>query len=335
MIPLIGPDKIDGLKIWFDASDLSTVNDGRVTNGSNVYKFVDKISGVVCRNNNGVNGPTYSFGGVNGKGAICFGYYAPGDLSLRALTASGVTQFNTATRTNFWVYKPTGKTAQPAGSSNEQYVVTVWDTTRITGGIAAGGYANIAMYIAEDSETYALAIQKQNPSGRYVEGVPGTAPYTGYNTYTEDIPSRSLEGPNSLNKVSIGSARISPSQTKKIGWLKEGQDSFEDFTIPAYTASKYNNLSVYGRPLPPSPLSASASYWTPRGFRLENTSVVVGTTAYISIGAFWPVTSLSIPTGKYPMEGFFCEWLYFDRYLTDSETNTVREYLRRKWFPKK
>jgi hypothetical protein len=94
-------------------------------------------------------------------------------------------------------------------------------------------------------------------------------------------------------------------------------------------------LAIFGRPLPPSPNSASASYWTPRGFKLEGSSVAVGTTAYLSIGAYWPVTSFASPFGKYPMEGFFCEWLYFDRYLTDSETNTVREYLRRKWFPKK
>ena len=44
------PSKIPGLKIWIDAADTSTINNGTVQNGQNVFKIVDKSSGYVFRN---------------------------------------------------------------------------------------------------------------------------------------------------------------------------------------------------------------------------------------------------------------------------------------------
>jgi hypothetical protein len=35
--------------------------------------------------------------------------------------------------------------------------------------------------------------------------------------------------------------------------------------------------------------------------------------------------------GAYPMEGYFCEMLYYNRYLKTSEINALEQYLKMKW----
>ena len=92
------PSKIPGLKIWIDAADINTVNNGTVQNNQNVFKIVDKVGGLVFRNGYGVEGPTYSVGVVNGKNAITFNYYTiPNSIHAKGLWAGNVTPMATGT----------------------------------------------------------------------------------------------------------------------------------------------------------------------------------------------------------------------------------------------
>jgi len=103
------PDNIPGLTIWVDASDISTVNNGQVTNGQNVFKIVDKASGIVFRNGYGNFGPTYSIGVVNEKNAISFNYYLSStidSLQAKGLWASDVTTMATGTYSLYCVSFP-------------------------------------------------------------------------------------------------------------------------------------------------------------------------------------------------------------------------------------
>ena len=35
--------------------------------------------------------------------------------------------------------------------------------------------------------------------------------------------------------------------------------------------------------------------------------------------------------GAHPLEGYFCEMLYYNRYLTTAETNALEQYIKMKW----
>ena len=50
MLILKGPNDVPGLNLWFDASDASTINNGRISNNQMVFTFTDKISNVNLRN---------------------------------------------------------------------------------------------------------------------------------------------------------------------------------------------------------------------------------------------------------------------------------------------
>ena len=46
----------------------------------------------------------------------------------------------------------------------------------------------------------------------------------------------------------------------------------------------------------------------------------------LSIGDYYTFTS-----GNYGFVGYFCELLFFDRYLSDTEDNQITQYLKKKW----
>jgi hypothetical protein len=347
MLGIRGPEQISGLNLWFDAADRSSINDGKVTDRQNVYKFRDKISGVTLINGNGALGPSYSFGAINGKNAIHFPWFGtvqndPAvnlDGAIKSLTASNVTQLGFATVSMFLVYKPTTTFYQNL-NGNQKYTLSIWNDARIQGGNpgngSGGGFPSRAIYVGDERDPLqggtTTAAQRQNPSGRVVEGflIDGGPGYRGQSTYTEHIHSRSLEGPISLNKVSITSARLQ-NGLKKIGFINENSESLEDLTI---AVAKGSTMSL-GPPRSPSPHSASMSYYRNRNYRIDGQTVDPTQNAWLVLGAWWPRSYLIQTTGgNYPYEGFICEFLHYNRYLTDQETDAVRQYLKNKWFPK-
>ena len=356
---MISPDSIDGLNLWFDAGDISTINDGRVTNNATVYKFVDKISGVALRNNSGVLGPSYSFGAVEGKNAISFTYYnTPNDRTIKGLTASGVTQLDTSTYSMFVVYKPTTKQFQDA-NGNYGFVVSIWDgpMTQFIGAATnpPASWGN-RHWATGDGGTDTTPEGRQNPNGLWIEGtvtnnprqaVPPSDPGLGYltNYWVEEIYSRSLEekigltGP-SVNKTTIGSARVR-NNFRKIGFMKQNSQNLEDTIIPVtINTMNPNGVNRFGPPQPPAPTlyTTNINYYKSRfsnngdGNKLSYMPRSGGNGTYLVIGSFGTRPNV-FANRSYPFEGYFCELLHYNRFLNDEEVNAIREYLKMKWFP--
>jgi hypothetical protein len=343
MISLKSPNSIPGLNLWFDAADINTINNGRVVNNENVYKFTDKISGVSLTNGNTVSGPTYSFGSINGKNAIHFPHYGliPNNRSLKTLTASNVSQLNTFTFSMFVVYKPTTKLYQDL-SGNQSYVISVFDGLTIDN-LVSNVFPNRAFYIGDEGG--GSQGQRNNPSGRYVEGIStGVGQYV---AYTENITSRSLELPTpaglsgpSSNQVTIASAR-GQNGLRKVGWIQQNGESLEDLTIPVSTTIGTQSYKPpFGGiepPRTPSPFSSVVDYYRNRGYLLSGNTISAASRpgtrgTHLTLGGFWPNTT-TFTFRTYPFEGYICEFLNYNRYLTEQETNSVREYLKIKWFP--
>jgi hypothetical protein len=337
MTGLKGPNSIPGLNLWFDAADINTINNGRVVYNENVYKFVDKISNVPLTNLSGVSGPSYSFNAVNEKNAISFVYYTtPNNRVLKSLKSSGISQFDTSTYSLFLVYKPTNKTWQDDVTlGSESYILNIWDG-QIAGRLPTSTFPNRAFFLGDSLS--ATTAGRRNPSGRWLEGNQTTSP--GYFSwiYTEEQHSRSLEeptpvglsGPSSF-KTTIASARVQ-NGLRKIGWMKEGSENLEDTVLPIAISSRIPaGLSALGSPRPPSPYTQSNYYLRSSDLSRISYRPTPLNSSVLVLGAFAPITN-TITGGAYPFEGFICELLHYDRYLNDQETNSIREYLDKKWF---
>jgi len=304
MKALKGLKNIPGLTLWFDASDPTTINNGRVLNNENVFIFKDKINGVELNNTFGSLGPSYSFSAVNGRNAISIPYYTQTDSSQKALWKSGLTQLQGTTYTMFCVYKPTTVT-QVDITGNQKYVVAIYSDVRLSaligGNTGPGGFANRSFYTGD--EEGGTVAQRNNPSPRYIEADTTTVPpYNSYVTYGEHVTSRSGVIPTSLNKTAISSVRIQ-SGLKKMGFVIDDYEFVDDFI---------------------------SSKNTTRGIKNTGTVYDVGNNATLIIGGPWTGTKNKV-SKLYPIEGFFCEFIYFNRFLSDAEYHSVSRYLKKKW----
>jgi hypothetical protein len=302
------PDKIEDLKLWFDASDESTINNGRVSDSDLVFNFRDKVTGIQVVNILPGQGPTYSFGMVNGKHAISMNpqYSLGADGCVNALGTSSISTLNSATCSMFCVYKPTGIYLSDA-SGNQKYVVNILDFDNSITAILPGNLGNKSIYLGDETSPNASISQRANPSGRYVEADTSSGlPYTNTTTYNEHIPSRNeWQGAStSLNKVCMTIVRTQR-DLKKIGFLTEDNSFVDDFVANTVATDR--------------PIKLTGQVYSP------------GPSASLVFGAYRP-SSYTVQSNFYPFQGYFCEFIYFDRYLTDDEANTVKEYLKMKWF---
>lgn len=299
MKQLKSPSKIPGLTLWFDASDASTINSGTPTNNVNVFSFRDKISGVELTNTYGATGPSYSFSAINNRNAISIPYYTTPDSGQKALWKSGITQLQGLTFSMFCVYKPTTVTQQDL-TGNQKYVVAIYSGSRISIG-NPGGFANRSIYLGD--EQGGTPAQRNNPSGRYIEAdTSAAAPWQQWVTYGEHVPSRSGIVPTSLNQTCMTSVRIQPN-LKKMGFVFDDYEYIDDFL---------------------------SSRNTTRGIKNTGDVQDVGNNATLIIGSPW-IGGAPKTSKLYPIEGFFCEFLYFNRFLSDSEYHNVSRYLKKKW----
>lgn len=365
MLILKGPSDVPGLNLWFDASDASTINNGRISNNEMVFTFTDKIGNVNLRNSTGT-GPSYSFGAVNGNNGIYFPIF-PLDgimgVSQYALTASNVQQLAIATCSIFIVLKPTS-IFQDDVNGNQKWPLTIWDNSIVQyfspKNGAIGGFPTRGVRLGESGGVINIS-RRQNPSMTIMDArqdiIPVVSgPSDGYLqqwTFAEDSLGRAQEKGLTacLNVVTIGDARLQ-NGLKRAGFTSEKYECLEEVTMPGWVGS-----TALGFPTPPSPESTNINYFTRatayRGLNWNGAFIASGAnntanpglvwngTAFVAqtagphlcIGSYFPL-KCNAGAGKYPFVGYFCEFLNYNRMLTDEETASIRNYLQKKWFPK-
>jgi hypothetical protein len=323
------PDKISGLVFWLDAADTTTVNNGIITDGAFVNTFRDKSGGYTLTSPQSLGvfiagaGPTYSFGRINGKNAICFSHFtsatSTNNTSFRRLAVANCTPLGIAENTTFVVCYPSDVRLQVADTSgtveSRQMIATVYAATRVTSLPSGTLYPDKQWFVNTYRNTN-LGTGRNTGTG-YIDAV---APYnqtalpatTGLRTYlydqVQDMDKTKINltsGPfYAYGKVNIFSTRYKD-DLKKFTIIRPGFHSSESFQ-PRY--GRYTNLAA------------------------------TVTNPVLTIGAGWPGYGLagSVNTQRefaqsQPFEGFFCEMLVFNRVLSHSETNAVEEYLKSKW----
>jgi hypothetical protein len=122
---MILPNKIPGLRLWMDAADMSTINEGNPSEGTIVYKWVDKSgSGVKFRNpySSSNLGPTYSFNRFNGKNVISQNLeMAQYNISIFCTTLwADVPQMDRSTYSFYYVHVPLANKALTGASYNRR-----------------------------------------------------------------------------------------------------------------------------------------------------------------------------------------------------------------------
>jgi hypothetical protein len=66
-------------------------------------------------------------------------------------------------------------------------------------------------------------------------------------------------------------------------------------------------------------------------FTQSTSGVNPGSSASITIGDRQSTVYTLSSSSTYPYIGYFCEFLFFDRYLSDTEDHQINEYLKKKW----
>jgi hypothetical protein len=283
MIGFGNPDNIPGLALWWDAADFSTVNDGTVTQNQNVYKIVDKVSGVVLTNSQGVNGPTYAIAEVNGNNAIHMPYYATTDMGLKSLTGT-TTQITSAQKTIVFVHRPT-TILYTASAPVTKYALSIWASGRTP---AAGVQPSIHLLSGSGNNPYSQIGEVQNGTN---------------NKTINSWNYRSFEyGRNTSEQVDLNTTQIFLGRIKTgISKLNFYQDRGFDTKTDYYVNTSINTGAAV---LPTSPVK-------------------------IVIGSYWDTGTRF--SGAHPMEGYFCELMIFNRYLTTAEINLIEQYVKMKW----
>jgi len=373
IVSVKSPNSIPGLKVWLDASDANTINNGReISNGSIVQKWVDKAGGYVFRSGTGtlgnsygflgangtfkVRGPSYSIGVVNGKNAITFNYYTGGgvgsgtggpdtedNISFRRLACGPITPVGSSTYSMYVVFLPKENREQKSifnlgaytGQAQAQYVMTVMDSTRANN----GGVGLLSGYPAGYSERMLYMTSTNSVPGNFFRNgtigylnasnettvINGTTPTIG--TYLslqgQDQPTAGLVTSGKdyqYGKVNVYGMRFN-NLMKKLTVMRNGYVRIDNFITRATWSGGDRRTS-------PSPSIANPVMTigaiTP-GYDL-------GKNGLRGIGDDGTNgTPTSHFTNQQPFEGYFCEFLFWDRVLSDSESNSIELYLRKKW----
>jgi len=319
---LKSPDSISGIKLWFDASDVTTVNDGRVSDRENVYKFVDKIGGFALTNPNGALGPSYSFSAVNGKNAISFTYYnstVANNPSLKRLAAVNVTPLSTGTFSMYVAFLPNDIRQEPSPNDPQALlqtrcgVVTIISGSRISSSpIGTSGYLDRQLY----HTSYYNNIERNTTIG-YVDS---QNPWTTFNTFIYD--NSAFKQPNSRALTSG-----TDYQYGKVNLFGIRNSS----GIQKGTISRKNSISIDN--FQPRQGSTGLRPKVRPVFSIPNPCLVIGASwpGYTIDGVGYFTLTNRLATNFSPLDGFFCEMIFFDRVLSESEDNSVTSYLRKKW----
>jgi len=334
----VNPKNISGLTLWLDAADDSTVNNGRVTNGQNVFKIVDKASGYVFRNGYGVSGPSYSFGVVNGKNAITFNYYtSPDTILAKGLWAGGLTPMTSGTYSLYCVSFPYDDRQRNQRGDGTFIYQSLW-LLSLANSLPTSLPTSGDTYIPHRS-LFFRSIGNSTPNqpslfGEDISGQVGVYGATGLgNTSLFDRVNQLTPGVQSLpqsdskyvfGKTNIVGVRASDG-AKKLTVIRTNYISNESFAFNS------TNRFVRSPPqgFPPNPASGGGP-WLTIGAILPNPL----SRSVEGIPGPMPNELVLISPDNFNVwafEGHFCEFLFFDRVLERSEANSIEEYLTKKW----
>lgn len=333
------PDKINGLKIWIDAADINTVNNGTVQNNQNVFKIVDKASGFVFRNGYGVNGPSYSYGAVNNKNTITFNYYTTSDfnsIQAKGLWAGGVTPMATGTYSLYCVCFPFDNRKRNTNGAGVGSTQNLWLFSLVNSlPDTLGNYQpNRGLWFRA---TFGAITDIKNTTPRFVEDTDLVfAPVTNL-----------LDSSNDALLTQIGDRRYIYGKTNIVG--VRASNNLKKFSI-------IRKDYIINENFQPNPIANPLQTFKPTTAQQGFSPQVGG--PWLTIGAFIPngkqrivegvagpigtptttgefpldATSPSITSNVYNFEGHFCEFIFYDRNLTDAENRLVTDYLKTKWF---
>lgn len=334
------PDNIPGLTLWLDAADDSTVNNGRVTNGQNVFKIVDKASGITFRNGYGVDGPSYSFGVVNGKNAITFNYYtSPNSIQSKGLWAGNVTTMATGTYSLYCVSFPYDNRQRNTTGAGTPAPQSLWLLSLINSiPTNLNNYQPNRALLFRSSG--GLTIGQTNSSPQFQEdtdfsSTPVTTLYDKVNQLTPGIHSL----PRSDSRYIYGKTNVigvrASDNCKRLTIIRENYLSDENFN-PGWTKAFgiELDLSRASRTPPQGFTPAPNGPWVTIGAIIPHPSSrsVEGVAGPMGVGDFTANQTIApFATNVYAFEGHFCEFLFFDRVLERSEANSVEQYLTKKW----
>ena len=330
---LTNPNNIPGLTLWVDAADDSTVNNGRVTNGQNVFKIVDKASGITFRNGYGVDGPSYSVGTVNGKNVITFNYYtSPNSILVKGLWADNVTTMATGTYSLYCVSFPYDNRQRNTNGAGTPLPQNLWLLSLVNNlPTSVGGYQPNRVILFRTSG--GLGVTNSAPQFQEDTDFTFTSTTTLYdrsNQTTPGINSIPKSDPRYIyGKTNVIGVRASDG-VKRFTNIRRDYISNESFQ-PGWTkiAGAELDLSRKSRTPPQGFTPAVGGPWLTIGSIFPNptTTNVEGVAGPMSDFILNAATTSNV----YGFEGHFCEFLFFNRVLTDSESNSVEKYLTKKW----
>lgn len=284
MVGFENPENVNNLTFWLDASDPSTINNGKVLPNQVVTRIVDKVGGLALTSppNIGWLGPTYAISSVNGNNAINFTALTPGqDQSRRSLINTAANFLGSAEKTLVFVHRPSITT------TITKFPLSIWGNGRIQG---TGFFPNI----------YLLNGSQNNPYSQYGE-VPGTITGTG-NIYEWN--------------------HVSYEQGVKFNFNPDNNSTQIMIIRTKSGVNKFNFYQDKG-------FNSETLYFTGDGSISTGSSVIPASPIKLVLGAYHDSTTFYNNANAF--EGFFCEMLYFNRYLRTAEINGLEQYLKMKW----
>ena len=333
----MNPNNIPGLTLWVDAADDSTVNNGRVTNGQNVFKIVDKASGVTFRNGYGNFGPSYSFGAVNGKNVITFNYYTSAEINsiqAKGLWAGNLTTMATGTYSLYCVsfpYDNRQRNQNGAGVFSPQrlHLLALINNlpTDVNGYIPHRNLDYLSIGNNTPNQGFSYRERIDFGAGTDPLGLTGSTLFDKvHSLYPDNTTIPPTNNRYIYGKTNIIGVRVSDG-AKKLTVLRRDYVSNENFQTRQISRFSVNPNKGF--------VPAVGGPWLTIGTFMPNSQsrTVEGVPGPIfnpPSGVDFPLAS-STSQNVYPFEGHFCELLFFNRVLSDTEANGVGEYLTKKW----
>lgn len=339
------PKNIPGLKFWLDAADTSTLS---LTPTTTVATFSGVSNGVTYSGSN--SGPGINW--KNGTSIASVGYLTYSAVISTITTVSSIRDKATGVTlsADITTVIPTGSSIIYNGTStingprylynninNKNTILFNYGTN--SGGVYTLKSFTMSNFVSATHSYYAVfanGTTQSSPYGSYVLSIyrPSrtTSTMAGYpniaigvngqysqitettqnGTFLGTTPYLSTIAPinssDSWKKVNIISSRLIGTGSNPMGrW------SFD---------SKDKNYTIYGKTASSNPTYISGSM-LPIGVTISN--------AKIALGDYWPGSYSITPTTPIPPRAHFCEFLYYDRQLTDQEHYKVTQYLENKW----
>jgi len=332
------PKNIPGLKFWLDAADTSTLS---LTNTTNVGTFSAVSNGVTYSGNN--SGPGVDW--KNGTSIASVGYLTYSAVISTVTTVSSIKDKATGVTLSADIIRVTPTTGvaysgTPTVNGPRYLYKNINDKNTIlfnygtnSGGVYGLKASTMSNFISATHSYYAVfsnVSRQTNQYGQYLisifkpsrlltdGGYPNisTALYS-TNTQlvetaqtTTSAPYLSVIAPinptTSWKKVNIISARF-------LGTSSMGRWSFN---------SKDRNYTIYGKTASSNPAHIAGDK-PPIGVTISNAKMV--------LGDYWLSPYTVASTTPIPPNVYFCEFLYYDRQLTDQEHYKVVQYLENKW----